>query len=189
MNNNQFAAEWQALGEEIQQLSETYRSKGENEPAPEFAVASSKIAGYLIGFRAMADAWAMLSAQLPPLADEEEVSPSGTTPQRSFYRPLAEALLALGGTAQTTDAILSVGKAMEAVLKPADNEPVRSGQIRWRVNVRFARQKLKEHGLLNGNEIGRWTLSPAGVRWAESHMVDLPDPVPPENPDQTTLPF
>jgi hypothetical protein len=189
MNKNQFAAGWQALGEEIQQLSETYRSKGQSQSLPGHDAAASKIEGYLTGFRAMADAWATLSAQLPPLDEDVEDSPSGTTPQRAFYRPLADALLSLGGSARTKDAIASVGKAMESVLKPADHDPVQSGQIRWMVNVRFARQKLREHGLITGAEIGRWTLSPAGIRWAESPVVDLPDPVAPENPDQTTLPF
>jgi hypothetical protein len=189
MNKNQFAAGWQALGEEIQQLSETYRSKGESQGLPGHEAAASKIEGYLSGFRAMAEAWATLSAQLPPLDEDAEDSPSGTTPQRAFYRPLADALLSLGGSARTRDAIASVGKAMGSVLKPADFDPVPSGQIRWMVNVRFARQKLREHGLLAADEIGRWTLSSAGIRWAESPQADLPDPVAPENPDQTTLPF
>lgn len=187
MNENQLAAEWQSLGEEIQRLANQYRSEA-GPATPEYLEAASKIDGYLTAFKGFAGGWSALAELLPQIEEKPEEARE-TTAQRAYYRPLGEALFALGGSAATRDAIAKVGEAVQEILMPADFEPVRTGQIRWIVNVRFARQALCQHGLLKSSPVGIWALSDAGKRWIDSGKVDLPTPVPPEHPDQAILPF
>lgn len=76
---------------------------------------------------------------------------------------------------------------MENQLQEADRALLASGEIRWIVNTRFARNSLRELGLLYEKKPGIWEFTEAGHRFAESNPTHLPNPVPPEDPRQLRL--
>lgn len=186
-NSKLLAPEWQALTEGLQAVMEQYRqSEGEN--SPDRLAAANRVEGFLAALRGLAASWADLTKGLPADSTISEDAP-GRLPQWRFYKPLARALLSLGGRAKTKDAILEVARILEGQLQDGDREMLQTGQVRWMVNVRFARQELKERNLLNATVPGIWELSKAGKRWAESDVETIPAPVPPEIPGQGHLPF
>jgi hypothetical protein len=93
----------------------------------------------------------------------------------------------LGGRAKVRDAIAKVGELMAAKLQDADRDLVPTGAVRWMVNTRFARQELRERGLLNVTPPGIWELSEAGTRWATSNIETIPAHVPVDYPGQLPL--
>jgi|GEM_PF-1287672 len=186
-NSNLLAPEWQALTEGLQTIMEQYRQPQEEGHAERLA-AASRLEGFLASLRGLAASWTELAKCLPAESLSNDDAP-GRLPQWRFYKPLAQALLSLGGRARTRDAITEVGKILAAQLQDGDREMLQTGQVRWVVNVRFARQELKERNLLNPTEPGIWELSEAGKRWAANDVAAIPAPVPPEIPGQISFPF
>jgi len=154
--------------------------------------AAPKLETLLAAIRGLGNAWAEVRDLLPsePIKSAEKSEVAGALPQSRYWKPLAQALLALGGKARTADAITEVGSLMAAELGPVDRELLSTGQVRWIANTRFARQRLKEHGLISRNSpSGVWELTDAGARWAASTMTRLPPPVEEPDPRQPPLPF
>lgn len=143
--------------------------------------------------RGLGNAWTAIRDLFPveqaTAPDKSEVPDA--MPQSAFCKPLAKVLDAAGGSARTSEAIAGVGKALHKKLKKGDLAPLpRSGHIRWVSNVRFARQQLKNLGLiLDDKTSGIWKLSDAGKRWAQTDAPLPTKPIPQPDPRQTTLPF
>ena len=143
--------------------------------------------------RGLGNAWLtvkdLLPAETDPSAPDSDAP--GALPEKAYYKPLAQALLSLGGSAKTCDAIDAVRKLMGRKLTAADKTPVRSnGLVRWNVKVRFARLALKDRGLISKySPSGVWSLTDAGKRWAEDpKLTELPaKPIPESAPGQQQL--
>lgn len=87
--------------------------------------------------------------------------PAGArTPSKAFYLPLLKALQSAGGTMKAADAIQLTGEHIQ--LNDYDNELLRSGEVRWKNAVRFARKDLIESGLMQKGTSGLWIITKAG---------------------------
>lgn len=107
------------------------------------------------------------------LGQEEPVPPaSGPTTPHSRYRiPVLQAVVDLGGRAETAAALERVHVLMADVLTPADHEPVPSGRrIRWKSGAAWMRFRLVKEGLLAADSpYGLWEITEAGRRWLEEY--------------------
>lgn len=190
LNTDLLHDEWQALGEQIQMVIQRHRTP-ELEASPDHLKASAQLEGFLEALRGMSSAWEDLVTKLPvtrTTSEEEdpEYSPSAI-PQSQYWKPLVEALKSLGGSATAKDAIAKVGKLMADRLQDVDRELLRTGQVRWIVNTRFARNLLRVHGLLRDDKPGTWEFTEAGQRFADSNPEHLPNPIPRDDARQLRL--
>jgi hypothetical protein len=189
MKENHILSEWQSLGEEIHGLIEKHKTMAAT-GKPEHYEAVVRIEGFLEALRGLAQAWEAIEKQLPltePDEDETAASAAGALSQVQFCKPLAQALLSLGGSAKPARAIERVGIILADRLIDVDRATLRTGRVRWDVNTRFARWMLIQRGLMSGGKHGIWELTDAGRRYAESDLEHLPNQVPAENPDQLSL--
>jgi hypothetical protein len=139
----------------------------------------------------MSNAWTAIHGLLPPEPAKvpETSDVPGALPESAYWRPLAEALLSLKGKGLAREAIAAVENLLEKKIKPVDRELVLAGHVRWIVRVRFARERLKVHGLiLRASPRGLWELTEAGKRWA-ANPADPPLPAPISQPDPKQLPL
>ena len=185
MNTNELSAEWQALGEGIQAIINEHRNADFGDKTAH-ASAVSRIEGFQASLRGVAAAWSEMAKSLPATQATAPVTGHFLS-QSQFYKPLAVALHSFDGRATTQQAIAKVGELLGPKFQDGDRELLNTGGMRWVVNTRFARQALKEHGLLNLTDAGIWELSDAGMRWAKSSSDDLPAPIPLPDPRQTEL--
>lgn len=193
MNAHRQAIEsaWESLLGAIAEASEAARSKQTDRPGVPQEIAA-RLDTLHAAVRGISNAWSGIRDLLPsePIESADKPDVPGALPESSYWKPLAKVLLELGGAARTSDAIAAVGKAMDAKLKPIDRQPLPSGEIRWIIRTRFARERLKQHGLIRRNmPNGHWELTDAGKRWAQSDREKLPKPVPETDPNQPPLPF
>jgi len=89
------------------------------------------------------------------------------TPQGVYEKPILQALVQLGGNG-TADAVLSIVEAqMKALLRPVDLAPTSPGRdLRWRNTAKWARNKLKEEGLIKADSPrGIWEISEKGKEY------------------------
>jgi hypothetical protein len=185
MNTNQLSAEWQALGEGIQAVINQHRNADFGDKTAHADVVS-RIEGFQASLRGISAAWSEMASSFP-LTEAPATEMGHFLSQSQFYKPLAVALSSYGGRASTQQAIAKVGEILAHKFQDADRDFLNTGGVRWVVNTRFARQVLKEHGLLNLTEAGIWELSEAGMRWAKSNSDDLPAPIPLPDPRQAEL--
>lgn len=90
------------------------------------------------------------------------------TREESYYRPILEALQALGGSAPMNQVLDRVLQNMKGTLKDVDYEPLPSDPDtpRWRNAAQWARNAMVKEGLLrNDSPRGLWQISEAGIRF------------------------
>lgn len=93
------------------------------------------------------------------------------TREEAYYRPILEALQALGGSAQMNQVLDCVLQSMKTVLRDVDYEPLASepDMPRWKNAAQWARNSLVKDGLLRSDSPrGVWQISDAGARWLRS---------------------
>ena len=91
------------------------------------------------------------------------------TPQKEYQIPILEALVEQGGQASTSEVLRRVYEKVKHRLRPKDLEILPSGRdVRWENAVMWARNKLREQGLLSSNSRGIWAITDAGRRYLES---------------------
>lgn len=104
-----------------------------------------------------------------PRRQQTERLRKGTrTPEEAFYQPILEELEALGGSARMARVLDGVGRRVKAILKAVDKQslPSDSTIVRWRNTAQWARNTLKEQGLLSADSPhGTWEISPKGRQW------------------------
>ena len=107
-------------------------------------------------------AWQEIEKQITdPKASEE--GDSRYTPQRVYTRPLTEG---------------------DKDLLP------KSRLVRWETNVRFARDMLRQRGMIFPPDgTSRWHLTPAGETWARTPQAPLPDAPEKLDPNKSMLNF
>lgn len=85
------------------------------------------------------------------------------TPQGAYYAPILQALEEMGGRAPTADVVDRVGEIMAGDLNEHDRAAVRSGSLRWRTTAQWARNAMREQGLLAaGSRRGIWEITEQG---------------------------
>jgi len=89
--------------------------------------------------------------------------------KKEFYRlPILKSLDELGGSAVSSDVIKLVFEKVKGFLNQKDHERLKTGAIRWKNNVRWCRNSLKEEGLLKSNSPhGIWEISYEGRKYLE----------------------
>ncbi|QUW01187.1 winged helix-turn-helix domain-containing protein [Chloracidobacterium sp. MS 40/45] len=90
------------------------------------------------------------------------------TREEAYYRPILEALQALGGSAQVNDVLDHVLETMRNTLRDVDFEPLTSDpdMPRWKNTAQWARNSMVKQGLLrNDSPRGVWQISAAGARF------------------------
>ncbi len=90
------------------------------------------------------------------------------TREEAYYRPILEALQALGGSAPMNQVLDRVLQTMRSKLKDVDFEPLTSDPDtpRWKNTAQWARNAMVRKGLLrNDSPRGVWEISTAGVRF------------------------
>lgn len=89
------------------------------------------------------------------------------THQSTYYRPLLEALIELGGKAEPKEVLPRVYAKVKHLLTDYYHEQLPSDprKIRWRTATRFASHELRVQGLLTNSPHGIWEISAAGRRF------------------------
>jgi hypothetical protein len=115
------------------------------------------------------DSWAGLVGEGEP---REPVGPTypgaraprgARTPGEAFWVPILQVLEEAGGVAGASAVEDGVGERMAIQLNEVDRARVRSGAVRWRVTLRFARHDMLEEGLLvDTSPRGIWEISQEG---------------------------
>lgn len=84
------------------------------------------------------------------------------TPNQEFYEPIIEVLHKAGGELEAGTAVDRVGELMKDRLNDVDRANLKSGEIRWRNTVRFARNDLVKQGRLDSEApFGLWRIAPS----------------------------
>jgi hypothetical protein len=88
-------------------------------------------------------------------------------PVGAYWLPTLQALVDLGGKARRDEVVELVGKKMQGVLTPEDQEMLPSGvEVRWKNRVAWQRENMKRLGLLRGDSPqGIWEVTETGRQW------------------------
>jgi len=92
-------------------------------------------------------------------------SSKGRRRELMFRRPILEALIAAGGSADAADVLTSVERRISDRLSPGDYETLKSGDLRWRKGANFERYNMAGEGLLDPSPRGVWRISERGRAW------------------------
>lgn len=79
---------------------------------------------------------------------------TASTQEREFYRPILEALAAMGGSGKKSEILDHVGQALQGVLTAVDCSPIRGGDPKtplWRVTAEAAKRPLAREGFLKAD--------------------------------------
>lgn len=86
-----------------------------------------------------------------------------STPQSAFNRPILQVLVESGGSAAMQNVLARVEHLMKDTLKELDYHSHASGELRWRTSAQWARNTMKDRGLLKkGSPHGIWEITEAG---------------------------
>ena len=88
-------------------------------------------------------------------------------PVGAYWLPTLQALVDLGGKARRDEVVGLVGKKMQGVLTPEDQEMLPSGvEVRWKNRVAWQRENMKRLGMLrNDSPQGIWEVTETGRQW------------------------
>lgn len=175
----------------LEALAEARQDAGSN--APVLVDLCARLDTLYATLRGLGNAWGPIRDLFPcePVAAPETSDAPGTLPESAYWRPLAECLLKLGGSAPASRVIQAVGEHLKSKLTAVDKEPLpTTGQVRWIVKVRFSRLRHRLFGLIRADSTsGVWELTEAWSRWAaDPEMPDFPKrPIPQDNSEQLVL--
>lgn len=88
-----------------------------------------------------------------------------------YYIPLLETLIEMGGSGKAKDVVDKIGEKMKHKLTDSDRERLKTRAVlRWRNTAEWARNTLKEKGLLKGDSPrGIWEISEKGRKYYEKN--------------------
>ena len=136
--------------------------------------------------RALESCWKPIRDRLP-VALEPATDLPQTTPQREYYLPLLRVLHEQGGRVRARVAVKATMELMKPRLLPKDFEPTETDRIRYDTNIRFAREELKQLGLIKpSSKDGHWEITEAGRRADENGRIPG-SPFPQQVPGQLDL--
>ena len=87
---------------------------------------------------------------------QQRTTTSNATPQSAFRQPIVDILLELGGSAQAGEVLRRLKGKMGCQLGPKDRKRLKNGQEVWMNKAQWARQKLKEEGVLKPDSRRGW---------------------------------
>lgn len=90
------------------------------------------------------------------------------TPESAYLRPILEVLVELGGSGDVNTVLDRVYVKMKTQLNEHDRSPLASDSVtpRWRNTAQWARNALREQGLIHSDAPrGVWVISDAGRAW------------------------
>src|SRR5206468_1736688 len=90
------------------------------------------------------------------------------TPLWEFYRPILQALVALGGEASRKEIEDKLEAAIQGTLKEGDLVANARGVPRWKIMVGQARQHMITEGFVTGDNLLRWKITNKGEQAAKS---------------------
>ncbi len=91
-------------------------------------------------------------------------------PQKDFWRPILEALVARGGRAIRQEVHKDVETKKRGELKAGDFEHNLDGTLKWSKHVDYQRLAMVHEGLLrNDSPRGVWEISELGRQWLSGH--------------------
>jgi hypothetical protein len=140
-------------------------------------------AGHLTAFRtkvaSLRDEWNANLGPTQSIANREEeehasqrnlgrLKKGRKTPETAYFRPILQALVDLGGSANLNEVLDQVEPMVKKSLKPIDFEPLASdpSQIRWRNTAQWARFTMVQQDLLNSDSPrGVWEITDKGRRY------------------------
>lgn len=101
------------------------------------------------------------------LVERDQISPrlssDGFLPQEEYELPILRFLEDMGGSAPSRDVIDGVGEALKSKFSTTDKQYLKSGKIRWKNRVQWARFELIKRGELEPvSQRGWWTISQRG---------------------------
>lgn len=98
--------------------------------------------------------------QTPSRAAKKTKDRLPTTPASELRRVMIEVLTSLEGAGSAKEVMDAMGQKMKDRLMPGDLLPRSSGELAWRNNARWERQRMVDERLLKGDSpVGRWELS------------------------------
>lgn len=110
--------------------------------------------------------------QPPTRVSTARAAPGSILAEREYWPAVLTAIVERGGTAPTNDVIERVGELLESRLTEKDRDHLESGELRWRNRTRFARQRMKEQGLLSVNSPrGMWEITRAGQEYLRANLL------------------
>ncbi|MEP7215192.1 MAG: winged helix-turn-helix domain-containing protein [Anaerolineaceae bacterium] len=108
-------------------------------------------------------------AYRPKVEAKESMKTIKAHPDETYYPLILEALHQLGGSGTKSQVTKRIGSILEGELTPDDRTMVSSGEERWENRVAWARNFLKEQGLIqSGSQRGVWELTGLGHDLARS---------------------
>ncbi|GIK37997.1 MAG: hypothetical protein BroJett011_18300 [Chloroflexota bacterium] len=93
------------------------------------------------------------------------------TAEEAFYLPILAVLVELNGRGSANEVLDLIGQRMTAQLNEVDRQTIKSGrQVRWRNTAQWARQKMKDKGLLAADSSpGIWEITEAGRAYFQEY--------------------
>ncbi len=96
----------------------------------------------------------------------QDQAPGPLLPVGAYWLPILAILVEAGGSAPANDVINALEERLGDELKDRDRERLRNGEVRWRNRARFARLRMKEHGLLSKTSPrGVWEITELGAAY------------------------
>ncbi len=90
------------------------------------------------------------------------------TPLWEFYRPILQALAALGGIASRNDIESKIEETIRGNLKDGDLALNAQGVPRWKIMVRRARKHMIKEGFITGEIPFKWKITSKGDQAAKT---------------------
>jgi restriction system protein len=111
----------------------------------------------------------------PRVAKRQRLPRGVRTPEEAFVVPILTVLEELGGSASMSTVLDRLETMMAARLNEHDRSPLKRGRIRWRNTAQWARQDMKEDGLLaSDSPYGIWEITEVGRAFLRQHREELP---------------
>jgi len=89
------------------------------------------------------------------------------TPLWELYRPILQALVALGGDATRNEIEAKLEGTVDGSLKKGDLAPNAQGVPRWKIMVGRARKPMISEGFITGENLLRWKITSKGEQAAK----------------------
>jgi hypothetical protein len=97
-------------------------------------------------------------------------APGSILPEGDYWVPILRALDEMGGSGAAADVTDRVGQFLAEELRDRDHEYNATGEIRWRNRTAFARNSMKDRGLLSRTSPrGVWEMTDEGREYFNAH--------------------
>lgn len=145
----------------LNQVASQRMAKGDYATAERLAGKGKEIRQFQLEIAALSKRWNALSS------GRERSHKNLIMPLWSYYQPILQALVQLGGECRRIALEGQLEKSMDRLLQAGDREPMARGRERWRVMVQRARKPLVSEGWIEDRSGPAWRITDTGRRTAE----------------------